>query len=146
MTNCQEEFWKTKSLDQMSESEWESLCDGCGKCCLVKLQNEQTDEIHYTCLACKLLDIQSCRCRNYSKRKEIVPNCLILRPLTKNLAAILPLTCAYRLLYQGKPLPGWHPLVTGDENSTISAGMSIVDKAISEQHIHPDDMEDYIID
>lgn len=146
MVSKNREFWKTKSLDELSDAQWESLCDGCGKCCLLKLQNQDTDEIHYTSLACKLLDTATCRCTDYDNRKKWVPDCLILRPLTPVIVSILPGTCSYRLLYSGKELPHWHPLVTGDKNSTINANMSVADKVISESCIHPDDIENYIID
>ena len=139
-------FWKSKSLEKMTTSEWESLCDGCGKCCLLKLLNDETEQIHYTSLACKLLDTDTCRCSNYENRKKWVPDCLILRPLSPEIVRILPSTCSYRLLYLGKDLPNWHPLITGDKNSTTDADMSVAGKVISEAHIHPDDIENYIID
>ena len=146
MADVKKPFWKSKTLDEMSDDEWESLCDGCGKCCLLKLLNEDTEEIHYTSLACKLLDTDTCRCSNYENRKKWVPDCLILRPLNPDIASILPATCSYRLLYLGEPLPSWHPLITGDKNSTNDADMSVAGKVISEAYIHPDDFENYLID
>ncbi len=146
MTQEKLNFWQTKTLEQMNEKEWESLCDGCGKCCLVKLQDEQTDEIHTTNVACKLLNTQTCRCKDYQNRKQRVPNCLVLRPLNNYLISLLPNTCAYRLLSEGKDLPSWHPLVSGSNHSVIKAGISIYGKIISEKYVHPDDLENYIIE
>ena len=146
MTAVKKEFWKTKSLNEMSDAQWESLCDGCGKCCLLKLQNEETEQIHYTSLACKLLDTDTCRCSDYENRKKWVPDCLILRPLYPELVKILPDTCSYRLLYNGHQLPHWHPLITGDKYSTVNANMGVAGKVISESYIHPDDIENYLID
>lgn len=146
MANLKKPFWESKTLDEMNNDEWESLCDGCGKCCLIKLLNEDTEQIHYTSLACKLLDTESCRCSNYENRKKWVPDCLILRPLNPDVVSILPATCSYRLLYLGEELPLWHPLITGDKNSTNEADMSVAGKVISEAHIHPDDFENYLID
>lgn len=146
MANQATPFWKTVPLDQMSDDEWESLCDGCGKCCLIKFQDEDTLEVHYTSLACKLLNTRTCRCRDYNNRKTQVPECLVLRPLTQEIIDILPSTCSYRLLYQGDDLPRWHPLVTGDAGSTTTAGMSLRGRVICESQVHPDDFENYIID
>ena len=129
----------------MSGDEWESLCDGCGKCCLVKLENSETGQIHNTNIACKLLDTSTCRCTDYLNRKARVPGCLILRPLTEYILDIFPNTCAYRLLAQGQDLPDWHPLLTGDSQSVVEAGISVVDKIVPEQFIHPDQLEDFII-
>jgi len=139
-------FWQTKTLEQMSDEEWESLCDGCGKCCRVRLQDDETEEIHTTAVACKLLDTKSCRCRDYQNRKKIVPTCLVLRPLSDQLIELLPDTCAYRLLTKGDELPNWHPLISGDPLSVVNAGVSVSGKVISEQYIHADDLEDHIID
>lgn len=132
-------FWQTRSLAEMTASEWESLCDGCGKCCLNKLEDEDTGEILYTAVACRLFDLQTCRCTRYSERRREVPDCLDLRD-GFNQWHWLPTTCAYRLLVEGKPLPDWHPLVSGDANSTRKAGMCIGDIAISEAPgIDPED-------
>jgi len=139
-------FWQTKTLEQMSDEEWESLCDGCGKCCRVRLQDDETEEIHTTAVACKLLDTKSCRCRDYQNRKKIVPTCLVLRPLSDQLIELLPDTCAYRLLTKGDELPNWHPLISGDPLSVVNVGVSVSGKVISEQYIHADDLEDHIID
>lgn len=146
MATVKKDFWKNKPLEDMSDDEWESLCDGCGKCCLLKLQNEETGDVHYTYLTCKLLNTNTCRCSDYQNRKKKVPDCLMLRPLTPELLRILPDTCSYRLLYLGHELPRWHPLVTGDKNSTANAGMNIAGKVISETCVHPDDIENYLIE
>ncbi|MFC5067778.1 YcgN family cysteine cluster protein [Flaviflagellibacter deserti] len=118
-------FWETKTLAEMTVGEWESLCDGCGRCCLVKLEDEDSGEIAYTDVGCRLLDADKCRCTNYPGRQMAVPECVALSPT--NLAGLnwMPPTCAYRLLASGKPLPDWHPLVTGDPDSTHKAGASV---------------------
>jgi len=118
-------FWKTKALTQMTESEWESLCDGCGKCCMAKLIDEDTDEIHFTTVACRLFDSQSCRCSDYANRQDRVSDCVKLTPETVQEITWLPATCAYRLVADGKNLPSWHPLVTGLAKSTHDAGISM---------------------
>ena len=146
MTRKKHNFWQTKALAEMNESEWESLCDGCGKCCLVRLQDDETNEIHTTNVACKLLNTDSCRCSDYKNRKQKVPGCLVLRPLNDYLIGLLPDTCAYRLLSEGQDLPEWHPLVSGCRNSVIKANISVSGKVISEKHVHAHDLENYIID
>ncbi len=139
-------FWETKPLEQMNQKEWESLCDGCGQCCLVRLQDEETDEIHSTSVACKLLNTKTGRCSDYQNRKQRVPGCLILRPLTDYIIRLLPDTCAYRLLAQGETLPDWHPLISGDSQSVIKAGISVAGNVISENHVHPDDLDQFVIE
>jgi len=139
-------FWQVKELSQLSPQEWESLCDGCGKCCLHKLQDEETDELVFTSISCQYLDTDNCHCRVYPKRKEYVPDCLNLN--ASSLAEMhtwLPNTCAYRLLYEGKSLPSWHPLVCGDTQIIHLQHISVRDKAISELLVGKDDWEDYII-
>ena len=114
MTDATKPFWETKSLDQMTPDEWESLCDGCGKCCVIKLEDVDNGEIHYTDIGCRLLDPTTCRCKDYDKRKQHVPDCVQLSPERQQVTAMDAANCAYRLLHEGKPLPRWHPLVTGD--------------------------------
>ncbi len=127
-----DEFWKRKSLSEMSRAEWESLCDGCALCCLQKLQDEETEDVYYTDIACKLLDTSTCRCTNYAARTRLVSSCLKLSVDEPEAFAWLPSSCAYRRLAEGKDLPGWHPLITGDDESVHDAGISARGKAVSE--------------
>jgi uncharacterized cysteine cluster protein YcgN (CxxCxxCC family) len=129
-------FWREKSLAQMSREEWESLCDGCGKCCLHKIR-EKNRTLSPTNVACRLLDTTTTRCGNYARRKALVPDCVVLTPAS--LAAIdwLPETCAYRLVKDGKDLPAWHPLVSGDAESVHAAGVSVRGRCISERDAGP---------
>ncbi len=126
-------FWKTKSLNQMTRAEWESLCDGCGKCCLNKLEDGETREIYYTNVACRLLDLHTCRCVSYCDRKRFVPDCQILSPKNLDKFAWLPETCAYRLLSNGEDLRWWHPLVSGDSETVHQASISVRGRAVSER-------------
>ena len=127
-----DEFWKRKSLSDMSQDEWESLCDGCALCCLHKLQDEETGDIYYTDIACKLLDVDACRCTNYAARARLVTSCLVLTTDDPETFEWLPGSCAYRRLSEGKDLPEWHPLLTGDPASVHQAGISAKGKAVSE--------------
>lgn len=120
-----QKFWNTKTLAQMNEQEWESICDGCGRCCLQKLQDDNTGEILYSRIACKLLELDTCRCTDYSKRHQRVPECVSLNPEETKYFKFLPSTCAYRLLDEGKPLPIWHPLRSGDSKSIHEQGISV---------------------
>lgn len=139
-------FWKAKSLDALSEVEWEALCDGCARCCLVKLEDADSGEIHYTNVACKLLDTDTCRCTDYPNRKKLVPTCFVLTAATIADYPYLPETCAYRRLSEGRELPEWHPLVTGSPDSVNRAGISVLGKVVSEEYVHPDQLEDHIVD
>ncbi|GAB2879462.1 YcgN family cysteine cluster protein [Microbulbifer echini] len=138
-------FWRRKTLEQMTEPEWEALCDGCGRCCLHSLEDEDTGELYNTNVACRLLDTDSSRCSQYVRRKELVPGCVQLRVEDIDQYTWLPSTCAYRRLAQGQPLPEWHPLVSGDWQSVHKAGMSVRGSVISEELVHPDDMEEHIV-
>ena len=129
----EEPFWRRKKLSQMTPAEWESLCDGCGKCCLHKLQYEKPNQIQFTNVACRLLDLESCRCTDYAHRQEQVPDCVQLTAKTIKRLRWLPSTCAYRLLAEGKELYDWHPLVSGDKNSVHRAGQSVRGKAVAER-------------
>lgn len=136
------EFWKEKSLWEMTQDEWESLCDGCGRCCLHKLEDEDTGEIGFTNVACKLLDMKSCQCSNYENRQLQVPDCVQLTPETAGGLPWLPETCAYRKLANGGDLDWWHPLVSGDPNSVHVAGISVRKEAVSEKDVG--DLEDHV--
>jgi uncharacterized cysteine cluster protein YcgN (CxxCxxCC family) len=147
MTKFAPRFWEKKPLEKLSEAEWEALCDGCGKCCLNKLEDEDSGQVALTRVACRLLDDQTCRCAHYENRHQFIPECIVLRPENLDTHAYwMPQTCAYRLLWQGKPLPGWHPLITGDPNSVHNAGVSVQDMTVSEFDTPEEDWEDYIIE
>ena len=138
-------FWEVKSLEEMNQQEWESLCDGCGRCCLNKLEDEDTGEIYFTNVTCKLLDIEKCSCSDYENRKVSMPDCMILSFDNHEALEVMPSTCAYRLLQDNQPLPEWHPLITGRKESVIEAGISIVGKAVSEEHIHYTQLPEHLI-
>ena len=138
-------FWKTKSLEEMTPREWEVLCDGCGRCCLQKLENRKTGKVYYTWVSCYLLDIHACRCRDYEERSRLVKGCTALTPSRVRQYRWLPRTCAYRLVALGQNLPEWHPLVSGDADSVHKAGISVRDKALPETHVHPRDVAYYTI-
>jgi len=125
-------FWKTKKLEELSPSEWEALCDGCALCCQLKEEDEDTGEVTYTQIACRLLDLDTCKCRHYTNRHKFVPECITLTPETVSEINWLPSSCAYRLLAEGYDLPAWHPLITGDPKSTHTAGFTTRDRVISE--------------
>jgi len=136
-------FWQRKRLDQMTAAEWESLCDGCGRCCLIKLEDADTGEIAYTDIACRLLDLGTCRCTDYANRHAKVPDCVRLD--ASNIAAFgwMPSTCAYRLIAGGKKLAWWHPLVSGDPETVHRAGISVRGRVIAEGRAG--DPEDHIV-
>lgn len=129
-------FWEKKRLSELTRDEWESLCDRCGRCCLHKLEDEDSGDIVYTNVACKLLDAASCRCTDYAKRSIRVPDCLDLKSVQFTQYHWLPSTCAYRRLAEGNSLPSWHPLITGDEQSVHTAGISVRDYAVAESHVN----------
>ncbi len=133
------------ALEQMSRDQWESLCDGCGRCCLHKFQDGKTGKVTYTWVSCYLLDVRVCRCTDYGNRTTLVPACLVLTPQQIPHLRWLPKTCAYRRLSEGKDLDDWHPLVSGDSESVHRAEISVRDRAISEVRIHPEDVEFYAV-
>jgi len=137
-------FWEEKTLAEMSQKEWESLCDGCARCCLHKLEDEESGDYAYTAVVCRYLD-KSCRCSDYSSRHINVPECVPLTPDRASEFRWLPETCAYRRLAEGRGLAEWHPLVSGSPETVVAAGISVVGRTISEEHVHPDGLEEHII-
>ena len=137
-------FWEEKSLEAMDRAEWESLCDGCGKCCVHKLEDDETGELVPTNVACRLLDRRSGRCGNYRQRHAFVPECVRLTPAKAREIDWLPTTCAYRLLAEGEPLREWHPLVSGDPESVHRAGISVRGWTVSEDDVG--DFEHHVVD
>ncbi|MDZ7825639.1 MAG: YcgN family cysteine cluster protein [Gammaproteobacteria bacterium] len=140
-----EPFWRRLTLAEMDPTQWESLCDGCARCCLIKLEDEDDGEIAYTRVACHLLDQEQCRCTRYPQRHELVPDCVQLGPEEAASFHWLPVTCAYRILAEGGDLPDWHPLVTGDPDSVHAAGISVRGRVLSEDSVHPDGLEEHVI-
>lgn len=139
-------FWLDKSLKDMNEQEWESLCDGCAKCCLHVLQDEDDASLAYTSVACRLLNIQTCRCTQYDSRQNLVPDCTQITPETIESYYWLPETCAYRLVFEKKDLPDWHHLKSGGDKTKMHKNRHSVKKtAISEQVVQPDAYEEYIV-
>ena len=141
------DFWKTTPLERMTQNEWEALCDGCGKCCMNKLEDEDSGEVVLTRIACRLFDDTTCHCSQYPIRHQFVPECISLSP--QNLDSHLywmPDTCAYKLLHRGKPLYDWHPLVSGDPQSVQDARVSMQSRTLPEFEISEDDWEDHIIE
>jgi uncharacterized cysteine cluster protein YcgN (CxxCxxCC family) len=140
-------FWEKKKLSNMSEAEWEALCDGCGKCCLNKLEDEDSGDVALTRVACRLLDDTTCRCAHYQTRHQFVPDCIVLKPSTiEQHMYWLPKTCAYRLLHEGERLPDWHPLISGTPETVHAAGVSMRGSTVSEFEVADEDWEDHIID
>ncbi|WP_146344227.1 YcgN family cysteine cluster protein [Falsiphaeobacter marinintestinus] len=140
-------FWQNKPLKRLNQQEWEALCDGCGKCCLNKLEDEDTGEVALTRVACRLLDDESCHCTQYDIRHQFVPECIVLKPDNLDSHAYwMPRTCAYRLLWEGKPLYDWHPLISGTAESVHNAGVSVRDLTVSEFETPEEEWEDHIIE
>ena len=140
-------FWETVPLDSLTSKEWEALCDGCGKCCLNKLEDPATKKITHTRLACRLLDENTCRCSQYDVRKHFVPECVVFTPGNiGEVAHWMPKTCAYRLVYEGKELYDWHPLLSGDPQTVHEAGVSVLGWTVPEFEVPEEDWEDYAIE
>lgn len=137
-------FWKTKPLEAMTDAEWESLCDGCGRCCLHKLRYEETETLAFTNVACRLLDLGTCRCADYANRRQRVPDCVQLTPAALREIDWLPPSCAYRRLAEGKDLLWWHPLVSGDPDTVHQAGISVRGRAVSEKRAGP--LDHHVVD
>ena len=138
-------FWE-KPIDRLTPDEWEALCDGCGKCCLTKLEYEDGGEIDFTDIACRLLDHHTCRCRDYPGRKAVVPDCIRLTPETIGQLDFMPPTCAYRLRAAGKPLPWWHYLISGDRETVHRVGQSARDRVVCETEVSDDELVDHVVD
>jgi uncharacterized cysteine cluster protein YcgN (CxxCxxCC family) len=145
MTIKVEPFWDSKALDEMSFKEWESLCDGCGRCCLHKLEDIDTGLYFYTNVACRLLDAATCRCSNYLQRRTLVEDCVLLSPSNEAPYQWLPVSCAYRRIAEGKGLAWWHPLVSGNPETVHQAGISVRKRTVSEITVSEDTLEDHII-
>lgn len=136
-------FWREVSLAEMNQEQWEAVCDGCGQCCLHKLQDEDTDEVYFTDVACRLLDLQSCQCGDYSNRQKHVPDCIQLTVRDLPYFDWLPQTCSYRLLAAGYDLPKWHYLVCGDPDAVHKAGVSVQGRCVNEKEV--DDLDAHIV-
>lgn len=141
MTGC---FWEDMDMDEFTREEWESVCDGCARCCVFKLRDEESGDILYTDVACALLDLETCRCSHYENRRTLVPECVVLTPGMRDEMRWLPETCAYRLLSEGKALPSWHPLITGNPDSTRDAGMSVRNRVVPESEV--EDVTEHVVD
>jgi len=139
------DWWNSKALDELTGQEWESLCDGCAKCCLHKLEDADTGEVFYTKVRCRYLDEDNCRCTDYANRSVLVPNCIQLSADNLDELGWLPSTCAYRLRFENKPLPDWHPLVAGDSEALHKAGISIRGRSISDEYVHADGFDEHIV-
>lgn len=140
-----ERFWERYPLKSLNAAEWEALCDGCGRCCLHKLEYEDTGEIAYTRVACRLLDLGTARCGDYPNRKKHVPDCVQLTPATIDAIDWLPATCAYRRLNEGRGLPRWHPLVSGTPETVRSAGISVIGRVLPETVVDEDEIEEHVV-
>jgi len=144
-TDGERKCFPLKPLAQMTKDEWESLCDGCGRCCLHKVEDATSGRVYFTSVACRLLDIETCRCIHYEERYLHVPECLVVTPdASADVFCWLPETCAYRLVAAGQALEWWHPLVSGDSGTVHQAGISVHNIAVSEAHIHPEELEEYL--
>ncbi len=140
-------FWRHKSLREMTREEWEALCDRCGRCCLLKLEDEDTGNVMMTDVACKLLDCRSCRCSNYANRRQFVPECISITPeIAESPPYWLPKTCAYRLVAEGRELFDWHHLVSGDPETVHRAGVSVRGRVISEARVSDRDIVNHVVD
>ena len=141
-----ENFWSNYTLDELDDDEWEALCDGCGRCCLVRFETKDKQDVILTRAACRLLDTSNCRCSDYNNRFKKVKGCLSIRNLASEEYRWLPKTCAYRRLKFAEKLPDWHPLLSGSQNSVDDAGVSVAGRVFSEDHIHPDEIESLLLE
>ena len=139
-------FWERIPLEDMTGEEWEALCDGCGKCCLLKLEDEDTGAVHYTNVTCRLFDADKRMCGNYALRRQLVKGCVILTPENlEDAADWMPATCAYRRLYEGQGLAAWHPLISGRRESVVEAGIAVAQPLIPEYEVAEEDLEDHVL-
>ena len=139
-------FWTEKPLSEMTAQEWESLCDGCGKCCVLKLEDIDSGEVFSTDVGCRLLDCKTARCMDYDNRRIEVPDCVILTADNLSYLSWMPKSCAYRLIHEGQPLPQWHPLISGSMSSVHDAGISVAGRILPEGAVEDDDMIDHIVE
>lgn len=138
-------FWLKKPMSDMTAGEWESLCDGCARCCLHKLEDVDSGRVVYTAVVCRFLDEERCRCTEYERRSELVPTCVRLTPDKASDYKWLPVTCGYRRVAEGRDLEWWHPLVSGSRETVHQAGISVKGRCVSELYVHPDSVEEQII-
>lgn len=146
MTETPKRLWEAVPLEEMTPEQWESLCDGCAKCCLLKLEDEDTGDIAYTRLHCRLLNADTCKCSDYENRQAKVPDCVILTPKSVGELKWMPRTCAYRLIHEGKPLPDWHHLLSDDRDLVHVNGHSIKGQTLCEDTVLEEDQIDWVID
>lgn len=145
--NLRKKFWERYSLNELNEAEWEALCDGCGRCCLLKFEDTEGSPVTFTNVCCKLLDRSTSRCQHYECRSQIVPDCINLQPKTMpDMIDWLPRSCAYRLVHEGRPLYEWHHLKSGSRDTVHQAGFSVSHRCIPEYEINPDELESYSVD
>ena len=138
--------WVYKPLAEMSKAEWDALCDGCGKCCVLKLEDADSGEIYATDVGCKLLNCQNAQCQDYENRQTHVPDCVVLNVENLSTLTWMPKSCAYRCLYEGRDLPNWHPLVTGTQQSVIDSGHSVAGRIFPEDSVDMQDLSEHIVD
>jgi hypothetical protein len=139
-------FWEKKSLEALTEEEWESLCDGCARCCLYKIEDIESGQVLFTNVACRLLDIEKCRCMNYEQRSLLVPDCVQLDPEMARTLSWLPESCAYRRVAEGRGLAWWHPLISGDPKTVFEAGISVCGRTVPEKYVDLNHLEDRVVD
>jgi uncharacterized cysteine cluster protein YcgN (CxxCxxCC family) len=141
------EFWRSHALEDLTRAEWEALCDGCAKCCLIKLEDEDTGEVAYTNISCRLLDQGTCRCGNYALRRQLVRGCVVLdRDNLESVLPWMPRTCAYRLVQEGRDLEPWHPLISNDPESVHRAGVSLRGRMVAEFEVGEEDWQEFVIE
>jgi uncharacterized cysteine cluster protein YcgN (CxxCxxCC family) len=140
-----ERFWDHFKLTELTQEEWEALCDGCGRCCLIKLEDEDSGEIAFTGVACKQLNLKTAQCQDYPNRQQRVPDCIQLTPEAVTRIKWLPRSCGYRRVHEGRGLAAWHPLISGDPFSVQKAGIAVIGRVVSESAVYEDDLQDHVI-